>query len=527
MLRSRPLSEAETLGDLLAVLADLYEERPAVREARGELSFRSLHRAADRWAGALAGADVAGGQVGLLAANRAEWLAAAFGTWRARATLVPLSTFATAHELAEILAEVDLDVLLVQPRVASRDFLRMLEQIPAAVRPPRIVFLADSAPAPFQTAQFFLRGTNFVRRGPIDPESVACILYTSGTSGRPKGVMLSHRGILATVPETARRSGLGPEDSMLSTPPLFWVAGLAIRALPTLAAGCCLHLLETFRPGPAIDVLERHRPTALHLRPPQAALLLDHPRFRPALLENVHRGTGRVEWYAPHLDPRRARFTTGYGMTEMSGYVMSSDWRDEVPPGGEPRARLMPGVEARIVDARGCDRPTGEVGEIRLRGPGMFSGYRNQPAGAGLDEHGFFVSGDLGRLKPDGALEFIGRNKDLLRVKGINVSPLEVESVLAAHPGVETVYVVGLPVRGSDQRLVALVVTRDGRSLPRDGLVRLALQRLSPYKRPEAYFHLRRDQVPLGPTQKPLRDALGSLAASLIDDSEGGAPSRR
>jgi fatty-acyl-CoA synthase len=306
---------------------------------------------------------------------------------------------------------------------------------------------------------------------------------------------------------------------MLSTPPLFWVAGLVIRALPTLAAGCALHLLETFRVEKVLDALERHRPTALHLRPPQVAMLLGDPGFRPELLERVHRGTGRVEWYAPHLDPARVRFTTGYGMTEMSGYVMSSDWRNERRFGDEPQMRLMPGVEVRIADDLSRNCSSGEVGEIHLRGAGMFSGYHNQPAGIGFDERGFFASGDLGRLQHEGGLEFVGRRKDLLRAKGINVSPLEVEGVLAAHPDVDAVYVVGLPADGIDQRLVALVVTRQGRALPREELAELARHQLSHYKRPETYIHIARDQVPLGPTEKPKRDGLAALAAVLVEGS--------
>jgi fatty-acyl-CoA synthase len=521
VLPSRLPSEAATLGDLLAILARIHEGRWAVRGEHSQLSFRALDQTADRWARALVSADCGPGRrVGLLAANRPEWLAVAFGTWRAGATLVPLSTFVTGRELAENLVDAALDLLVVQPRVASQDFVTMLDVVPRSHRPPLTVCLAETAPMPLRTAAAFLQSGVGKPTAAIDPESVACLLYTSGTSGRPKGVMLSHRGILATVPETARRSGLTPDDYMLATPPLFWVAGLVIRALPTLAAGCALHLLEAFRVDQALDALERYRPTALHLRPPQAALLLGDPCFRPELLENVRRGTGRSEWYAPHLDSGRVRFTTGYGMTEMSGYVMSSDWRDLRKPGEEPRARLMPDVQVRIVDEQGRDCPTGEVGEICLRGPGMFSGYCNQPAGTGLDERGFFTSGDLGRLRPDGALDFVGRRKDLLRAKGINVSPLEVESVLAVHPNVEAVYVVGVPASGSDQRLIALVVTRDGQSVPTEDLFQLAQHQLSGYKRPEMYVHVKREQVPLGPTQKPNRDALGALAAAHIRGAE-------
>jgi len=460
-----------------------------------------------------------------LAGNGPAWLAAAFGTWRAGATLVPLSTFVTHRELAETLADAELDLLIVQPRVAAHDFLSLLEPIPRDRWPPRVVCLSETAVAPLETAESFLASGREAARKPIDPKSVACLLHTSGTSGRSKGVLLSHGGILATVFETARRSGLTPDDYMLATPPLFWVAGLVIRALPTLATGCGLHLLETFAAEKVLDVLERHRPTALHLRSPQAAAVISHPGFRPDLLAPVRRGTGRVEWYAPHLDPNHARFTTGYGMTETSGYVMSSDWRDEPILGESRSARLMPGVEIRIVDENGLETPIETIGEIRVRGPGLFAGYTRQAPGSALDEEGFFATGDLGRLHSDGTLEFIGRRKDLLRAKGINVSPLEVERVLALHPGVDAAYVVGLPVDGIDQRLVALVVTRPGHPVPAEELSETARRQLSHYKRPDFYFQVEPDQIPLGPTQKPRRDELAQLAAVLVESVERGGAS--
>lgn len=151
-----------------------------------------------------------------------------------------------------------------------------------------------------------------------------------------------------------------------------------------------------------------------------------------------------------------------------------------------------------------------------MRGPGLFSGYYKQPPGTGLDGEGFFRTGDLGRVGADGGVQFIGRSKDLLRVKGINVSPLEVEAVLGSHPAVEAVYVVGLPPDGLDQRLVAVVVPRSGGALPEAALRALATESLSAYKRPEAYVVVARQDVPLGGTAKPQRAALAALAERAL-----------
>jgi fatty-acyl-CoA synthase len=317
--------------------------------------------------------------------------------------------------------------------------------------------------------------------------------------------MLSHRAILATVGPTAARTGLEPSDALLSTLPLFWVAGLVIRALPTLATGCGLLLLETFSADDLVEMLERHAPTGLHLRPPQVGEILAHPRFEPRLLAPVRRGGGRTEWFAPHLDPERVRFITGYGMTETAGYVAALDWQDSAEARRDQLGRLLPGVEIRIV-----------AGEIRVRAPGLFGGYYKEPARTGLDTEGFFCTGDLGRFDSQtGAFHFDGRSKDLLRVKGINVSPLEVETVLAGHPGVEAAYVVGLPPDGLEQRVVALIVPKDSPP-PEDELRGWVAQALSHYKRPERYLFIGREDVVLGGTSKPQRAELAALAARRL-----------
>jgi acyl-CoA synthetase (AMP-forming)/AMP-acid ligase II len=508
-------ASARDLSQFLRALAARHGERTAVSGEGEALGFAALDQAADRWATRLAGVGFGkGSRVALLAGNGPCWLAAAFGVWRAGATLVPISTFVTAHELAEVLTHAEADLLLLQPRLRSRDHLALLG--PAAARRCEILLLDDSKASTEDRGRVPFAGE------PVDSESDACILYTSGTTGRPKGVRLSHRAVLATVGPTKERSGLDASDSLLSSLPLFWVAGLVIRALPTLAAGCSLHLLETFTVEAALGALRRLQPTALHLRPPQVGQIIAHPEFEPGLLRNVRKGNGRVEWFGPHLDPLRVRFITGYGMTEMAGYVTALDWR-EAQGGRDHLGRALPGVELRIVGTDGMPCPTGEVGEIRVRGPAIFSGYQKEPEGTGLDGEGFFATGDLGRMSETARFQFVGRTKDLLRVKGINVSPVEVENVLAAHPEVESVYVVGLPHDGMEQRVVALVVGRRRRAGLESELRALATEKLSHYKRPQEYLAVDRTEIPLSGTAKPRRDALALLAEERLRVSGAGA----
>jgi fatty-acyl-CoA synthase len=504
--------DARDLGRALRTWARRFGDRHAVVGERDALSFAALDRAADAWAADLHAAGCgSGAHVGLLAGNSPAWLAAAFGVWRAGATLVPISTFVTGRELAEILQHADVATLIVRPRLGAHDYLSLLDQLPHASRPARIIQLVPEPCAPDHAV-------SDVRPDPatVDPESIACILYTSGTTGRAKGVMLSHRAILATVGPTSRRSGLAPGDLLLSTLPLFWVAGLVIRALPTLAAGCALIVLERFTADAVLAALRTHAPTAVHLRPPQIGQLLSHADFSPSLLASVRKGGGRAEWFQPHLDPHSTRMITGYGMTETAGYVTALDWQDPAEVRATQIGRPLPGVELRIVDEVERLCAPGVEGEVRVRAPGLFSGYYKQPPGTGLDADGFFRTGDLGCIDADGVFHFSGRTKDLLRVKGINVSPAEVERVLGAHPAVDAVYVIGLPPDGLEQEVVALVVTRAGAPLPEDDLRTLAAHELSHYKRPTHFIHVRHDEVPLSGTSKPQRAALAAVASARL-----------
>lgn len=487
-------AEPTTLDALLRSLADQHGDRLAAASESAALTFGELDENAGAWAARLRQLGAGRGKhVGLLAGNGPEWLAAAFGIWRSGATLVPISTFVTPRELRGILAHADVEVLIAQARLRGHDYTSMLAA--EDERPPRLRHVVDLA-APLVPAS----------RGDVVNESsdIAGILYTSGTTGEPKGVMLSHRALLSTVLPTAERTGLGPDDALLSTLPLFWVAGLAIRALPTLATGCALLLVESFTPEAAIAMLRRHHVTGIHLRPPQVGQILGHADFRPGMLAAVHRGGGRTEWFAPHFEAERVRFITGYGMTETSGYVTALDWRDSIEARRSELGAPLPGVEIRTV-----------AGEVRVRCPGLFSGYYKQPAGTGLDEEGFFRTGDLGRFDEAGGFHFDGRSKDLLRVKGINVSPVEVEGVLAQHPGVETAYVVGLPHEGQEQTVVALIVPR-GEVRPEAELREIAREQLSHYKRPEHYLFIARSDVVLGGTSKPQRAALADLASKRL-----------
>lgn len=512
----RQHGDVRTLADLVGWWSRQWGSAVAVAGLGGSCTFAELEREASAWAAAIQRAGfLPGERLALWGGNSVRWIARAFGAWKAGLTLLPLSTFATARELNEVLAHAQPHILLADGRVRARDFARVFREIspPASLR--RIVSDGATRLKDAEPETNFLKHARpaFAGAGLAHPQDVALILYTSGTTGKPKGVRLQHKAVLDTMYATVPRGGLRPGDRLISSLPLFWVAGLCIRALPTLASGTTLLLMETFDVDELIELLHRWRPNGLHLRPPQVAALLAHPNFDPELLKPVTKGGGRNAWYAPYLP--RARLITGYGMTEMSGYVTAVHWRDPLRVRESSIGRLLPRTEVRIVAEDGSTCGPGITGEIRVRGPGMFEGYEGEQEGTGFDAEGYFCTGDLGFLDDAGQLHFVGRKKDLLRCKGVNVSPVEVETILTQHPTVEAAFVVGLPPDGLDQRLVAVVVSRDGRSHEPEWREWCA-RTLSSYKRPSAFIVVQRSEVPFGPTTKPLRTDLARLAAARL-----------
>lgn len=510
------MEDVDHLSSLLASLGNRFGSATAIVDETGATSFAQLDEAAERWARALAAAGAGPGTaVALLAGNSATWLAVAFGVWRAGATLVPVSTFATPNEIAITLDHADASLVILESGFGSRDLISAVGSLLSEGTIRCAILLDGPGRDGIVGADEFLAQPNHKPQEVVDPDGIACILYTSGTTGRPKGVRLTHRSILATVPPTAALSGLCPGDRVLSSLPLFWVAGLVIRTLPTLACGSALIFLRRFTAESAVALLRRHRPTGIHLRPPQVAAILAAEGTDTDLFASVRRGNGRRDWFQGAL-AAEATLVTGYGMTEMSGYVTALDYRDSEAERARGVGAALPGVDVRIVDAGGALLPPGSTGCIQVRGPGMFAGYHKEPAGTGMTADGWFDTGDLGSVDADGRFTFSGRSKDLLRVKGINVSPLEVEAVLGTHPDVESIYVVGVPEGGLEQKLVALVVLKEeGGALPEEGLRALARERLSAYKRPETYLRIDRASVPFGATSKPQRSALARIAEEL------------
>lgn len=515
-------NEEPTVRSAPANLADLLDrsavERPdatALVEPgypRRELTWAALQEQVDRVAAGLGGLGLlAGARLALLGVNSTDFVVAYLAALRAGVVVVPLNPQSTHSELEALLGDCGARVLLAGPGLA-----------PGALPGVRALPLTEDGLAG-------LAATRAPVSSPRDAESLAVLLYTAGTSGRPKAAMLTHRALLAHVEHVAALGVLTPASVVWAGLPLFHVFGLNAVLGTWLRAGCRLVVVD--HEGDLSALLSAERVTNLPLAPPTLRRLLDEEGLAAVTtLETVVSGA------APLPDELAAAFTArtglavhqGYGLTEAAPGVTatlgSADPSPSSPGSSSPGSSslrpaphgsghvgpALPGVEIRIGDGR----EPAEPGEIAVRGDNLFSGY--WPDGAdGPDAEGWFATGDIGYLDADG-LTLVDRARELVLVNGFNVYPAEVEQTIGELPEVAAVAVVGRPDARTGEQVVAFVVpdaSTPAAALP-DLVEAHCTQRLARFKRPTRLEVVA--ELPRGATGKVRKGLLRERAASAV-----------
>jgi fatty-acyl-CoA synthase len=355
------------------------------------------------------------------------------------------------------------------------------------------------------------------------PEDDALILYTSGSSARPKAVRLRHGAVIENGFNIGERMRLGPDDRVLLAPPLFWSYGAA-NALPaTLTHGATLVLQSRFEPGEWLGLIERHRCTAAYTLPSMTGAALRHPEFRRERVKTLRTGLmiGSPEEVRIAAEELGApEICNIYGATETYGNccVTPCDW--PLDRRMHSQGPSLPGMILRIVDPEsGYALPPGESGLVEVGGhvtPG-YAGASAAHNAAAFTADGYFRTGDLGFLDAHGDFHFIGRDADIIKRAGINVSPAEVESVLLQYPGVAQAAIVGAAAGERGEAIVAFVVPHPGVSLDADALREHCRRVASTYKVPD---HIEiRAALPVTETGKLFRRALKQEAQALVADT--------
>ena len=472
-----PLMESN-VAQLLSVAAEREPDRMALCEATTgrKITWRELDALADAVAHGLSTAGMVGGhRVVIALGNRIEFVAGYLGVLRARLVAVPVNPRSAAGELVRMIADSGARMVLADAdtidtvRVAVTGVSEALEGagdvgMSRAARP-RIVTVGTPAQAGELAWDDLVAETGRATPAPDDPEGLAVLLYTSGTSGRPRAAMLSHRALLANIAQVARVDPpmIHGNDVVFGVLPLFHVYGLNAVLGQLLRHQARMVLVESFHAEEALNIIEDEAITVLPVAPPVFAYWRG--------VENLKDRIGPVRLALSGSAPLSVELSTwftettgidvhqGYGLTEASPVVTSTLCSTTMQPGSVGAA--LPGVDIRLVDELGHAPEGDDPGEISIRGDNLFSGY--WPDGTdGPDADGWYATGDVGFLDPTGDLFLVDRLRELVIVSGFNVYPSEVEEVISEVSEVAEAAVIGAADDRTGEAVVAFVRPREG-----------------------------------------------------------------
>ncbi|WP_420626337.1 AMP-binding protein [Candidatus Poriferisodalis sp.] len=520
--------------DLVDRAAELFGESEAVRDGDMSLSFADIKRLSDECAAALVASGLEPGEtVGIWAPNAWEWVIASMGTLRAGGVLVPVNTRFKGREAAFVLRKSKIKVLFTVAGFLGYDYVKDLHEaadgghtVPSLTD---VVVLRGDAPSgTISYAEFVTRATPEAadevacRCAAASGEDLGLVMFTSGTTGLPKGVLVHQAPVLRNFAQYAAELGMRQGDRMLVVNPFFHAFGFSAGITPCIMRGATIH------PHPVFDVesvLQRVQDERITILPGPPAIFQSLINFAgldeydTSSLRSSLTGAAAIPVETVVAMRERLGFETvltGYGMTETHGLaaICASDDPPELV--ATTSGRALDGVELRIVDDEGRDLPIGQPGEILVRGYNVMQGYLDDPVASAeaIDEDGWLHTGDICVMNEQGYIDVTDRKKDMFINGGFNVYPAEIEKVMAEHPQIGQVAVVGVP----DERLgevgAAFVVPSPAGVPEADALRAWCRAQMANYRVPRYFWNV--EALPLNPSNKVLKNELREEAAERL-----------
>lgn len=551
--RGAPLAEetgigALTLGGYLREIVAQYGLREAavlrVGDSVERWTYDELYARSMQVARALVACGVGKGtRVGVLATNRLEFLSSLFGAALAGGIATTISTFYTATELDVVLQSSGCSVLLVERHVLKKDFAAILTELepqlasgaPGGIASLRFPYLRHVALVDSGEGQGAIEGWGaFLARGEaVAPELVEAIAdavmpsdpgilkYSSGSTGKAKGILSAHRGVCLQLWRWKQWYGIEEPPRTWSANGFFWSGNFAMALGSTLTSGGTLVLHRTFDAEEALELMQRERVSMLIAWPHQWAQLEAAPNYASSDLSALHyidcttpiarHPTVQTDWrenYAAYGNTETFTLITVYPSGTSEAEIAGSH--------GLPTA----GSTVKIVDPfTGETMPLGERGEIAVKGPTLMLGYVGIPLDQSLDEEGFLRTGDGGFIDAEGRLFWEGRLNDIIKTGGANVSPLEIDDVIRACPGVKVSQTVGVPDELLGELVVACIVPHEGASLDPETVRAFARQKLASYKVPRRVLFFSEDELATTGSAKIKTAELRTLAAGRLAEA--------
>jgi len=505
--------EGESLADVLRVGMALKADRPAIFFEGRTITFRELDDAANRVASALVLLGVSpGDRVAVHVDNRPEFIEIYQGVLRAGATLVPTNVMYTAEEMQHIVSDSGAKVLFVRS-----DFAGKIASIKGAL--PALAHVVEvcgkSADGAVELEGLKASSQNVRPSVAVDPHAVAFIQYTSGTTGKPKGAMVSHANVLAVIDnmmDVPDGSTLTSEtnDVMLLVLPMFHAYALNLAMNRAFLAATPFVLVSRFDAERVTALMAEHRVTTFYGAPPMYFAFVNTPGLDKYDVSSLRMAfSGAAPLPVVILERFKAwtgvEISEGYGLSETAPTLCSNAAGRVNKPGTVGPA--IPGVTIRLVDDEDRDVAPGEVGEIIAKGPNVFRGYWNrEKETAEAMRGGWFHTGDLARIDADGYYTIVDRKKDMIIVSGYNVYPIEVENVLLRHPKILDAAVIGVPSEYQGESVKAILVLRAGQTVEDKEIEGYCREHLAAYKVPKLVEV--RTELPKSATGKVLKREL-------------------
>lgn len=536
--------EKHTFAGLLDKAAEAWGAREALFHEGRRYSFSDLKADVDAVARGLIALGIAPGEnVTLWMPNRPEWIFAFLALSKIGAVPVPVNTRFRAHDLEYVVRQSDSSTILTVDRSGPVSFGAIASEVIPELSTPTGERLSSAAFPKLRRvimqgediADGAISWTDMVRRGQtitqaeleqrhaqVGPDDPTLIMYTSGTTGFPKGVVHCHN-LQRNIVDIANRLGYRPSDTILVNWPLFHVLGLYLGPLFTITIGTRMVLTTTFDAAESLHLVQRERVTRVWGFDSQFNALTSHPDLDTTDLGSLRMGLGvfgmpSSEPAARQTYDRLCPIVSGYGMTETGAGIAIG-----CPAGPKEDAWLtsgyaLPGMAFKVIDPESGETLTfGEPGELCVRGYSLMQGYYKKPdeTAKTIDEDGWLHTGDLVTQREDGAIRFLGRLKDQLKVGGENVDPAEVEGFLLTHPAIAQVQIVGVPDERLSEVACACVVPEPDQPVSQEDLAAFCEGKLASFKIPRHAVIL--DAFPMTPSGKPQKSALRTLVLEALE----------
>lgn len=493
-------SELKSLNiwQLLEHTAGKWPEREALVFGKRRYNFREVLEMSEQCAAGLAHHGLGkGDRMALIMPNWTEFVVAYFAAARLGAILVPLNVRYRRHELEYMLRNSGAKIVVTCASFGDFDFIELLKEVrPTLPELAHIVVVGQPQGGPG-----LISWESLLNEAPqaglpplsLDPkEDLFIILYTSGTTGQPKGVMLTHYNLVTNGLMMAEGLRSTEQDRYLVAVPLFHIFGISACVLAAYGSGACLVLLDLFSAGAALALVDQERITIHNGVPTMFILELNHPNFDNFDLSSLRTGIIAAAPAAPEII-RRIRTEIGcdvvssYGLTETSPCLTMTRFEDDDQTRSETVGRPLPTVEIKIVNDDGEELPQGEAGELVCRSSGVMKGYYklSEATAAALDRDGWFYTGDLATIDTAGNIRIVGRKKEMINRGGFKVYPREVEDFYYRHPAVLEVAVVGVPDPVLGEKTMVCVKLKPGQQVEAGELREFLRGKLADFKLPD------------------------------------------